>query len=277
MKPYRFAGKTAVLTGAASGIGEQLAYGLGVRGSDLVLLDRDADRLDAVAATVRLRHPGITVETIVVDLADRKATLAVAEQILADHPRIGLLVNNAGVALGGRFDQVTLDEFEWVMDINFRAPVLLTHTLLPAITAGGHLVNVSSLYGLIGPAGQSAYSSSKFAIRGLTEVLRAELTPQGIGVTTVHPGGIKTRVAESARVGSGVGRTDVEATQKAYRALLSYPAEKAAEEILAGVEHRKARVLIAVSAKVPDVLARLLPTSYPRVLDVLTKALVKRG
>ena len=277
MKDYRFAGKTAVLTGAASGIGEQLAYGLGVRGSDLVLLDRDADRLDAVAATVRLRHPGISVETVVVDLADRKATLAVAEQILADHPRIGLLVNNAGVALGGRFDQVTLDEFEWVMDINFRAPVLLTHTLLPAITTGGHLVNVSSLYGLIGPAGQSAYSSSKFAIRGLTEVLRAELTPQGIGVTTVHPGGIRTRVAESARVGSGVAQADVEATQKAYRALLSYPAEKAAEEILDGVEHRKARVLIASSAKIPDVLARLLPTSYPRVLDVLTKALVKRG
>ncbi|MBN9103258.1 MULTISPECIES: SDR family NAD(P)-dependent oxidoreductase [unclassified Pseudonocardia] len=277
MKDYRFAGKTAVLTGAASGIGEQLAYGLGVRGSDLVLLDRDADRLDAVASTVRLRHPGISVETIVVDLADRKATLAVAEQILADHPRIGLLVNNAGVALGGRFDQVTLDEFEWVMDINFRAPVLLTHTLLPAIAAGGHLVNVSSLYGLIGPAGQSAYSSSKFAIRGLTEVLRAELTPQGIGVTTVHPGGIRTRVAESARVGSGVARTDVEATQKAYRALLSYPAEKAAEEILDGVEHRRARVLIASSAKIPDVLARLLPTSYPRVLDVLTKAMVKRG
>lgn len=277
MKDYRFAGKTAVLTGAASGIGEQLAYGLGVRGSDLVLLDRDADRLDAVASTVRLRHPGISVETIVVDLADRKATLAVAEQILADHPRIGLLVNNAGVALGGRFDQVTLDEFEWVMDINFRAPVLLTHTLLPAIAAGGHLVNVSSLYWLIGPAGQSAYSSSKFAIRGLTEVLRAELTPQGIGVTTVHPGGIRTRVAESARVGSGVARTDVEATQKAYRALLSYPAEKAAEEILDGVEHRRARVLIASSAKIPDVLARLLPTSYPRVLDVLTKAMVKRG
>lgn len=279
MKDYRFAGRTAVLTGAASGIGEQLAYGLGVRGSDLVLLDRDADRLDAVAATVRLRHPGIGVETVVVDLADRKATLTVAEQILADHPRIGLLVNNAGVALGGRFDQVTLDEFEWVMDINFRAPVLLTHTLLPAIAAvpGAHIVNVSSLYGLIGPAGQSAYSSSKFAIRGLSEVLRAELTPQGVGVTTVHPGGIRTRVAESARVGSGVAQVDVDATQKAYRALLSYPPEKAAEEILEGVEHRRARVLIASTAKIPDLLARLLPTSYPRVLDVLTKALVRRG
>lgn len=279
MKPYRFAGRTAVLTGAASGIGEQLAYGLGMRGSDLVLLDRDADRLDAVAATVRLRHPGITVETIVVDLAARLATLAAAEQILADHPRIGLLVNNAGVALGGRFDQVTLDEFEWVMDINFRAPVLLTHTLLPAVTAvpGAHIVNVSSLYGLIGPAGQSAYSSSKFAIRGFTEVLRNELSPQGIGVTTVHPGGIRTRVAESARVGSSVPQADIEAGQKAYRALLSYPAEKAAEEILAGVEHRKARVLIAATAKIPDVLARLFPASHGRILNVFTAAIARRA
>jgi short-subunit dehydrogenase len=279
MKPYRFAGKTAVLTGAASGMGEQLAYGLGVRGSDLVLLDRDADRLDAVAATVRLRHPGIAVETVVVDLADRKATLAAAERILADHPRIGLLVNNAGVALGGRFDQVTLDEFEWVMDINFRAPVLLTHTLLPAVTAvpGAHIVNVSSLYGLIGPAGQSAYSSSKFALRGFSEVLRGELAPQGIGVTSVHPGGIRTRVAESARVGSGVSQADVEREQRAYRALLSYPADQAAGEILDGVEHRKARVLIAASAKIPDVLARLLPASHPRVLKVLTAAMAKRA
>jgi len=279
MKDYRFAGRTAVLTGAASGMGEQLAYGLGVRGSDLVLLDRDAERLDAVAATVRERHPGITVETVVVDLADRKATLAAAERILADHPRIGLLVNNAGVALGGRFDQVTLDEFEWVMDINFRAPVLLTHTLLPALTAvpGAHIVNVSSLYGLIGPAGQSAYSSSKFALRGFSEVLRNELAPQCVGVTAVHPGGIRTRVAESARVGSGVSQAEVEREQRAYRALLSYPADTAAEEILDGVEHRRARVLIAASAKIPDVLARLFPASHTRLLTVLTAALAKRA
>lgn len=279
MKPYRFAGKTAVLTGAASGIGEQLAYGLGVRGSDLVLLDRDADRLDAVATTVRERHPGITVETIVVDLADRKATLAAAEQILAGHPRIGLLVNNAGVALGGRFDQLTLDEFEWVMDINFWAPVLLTHTLLRAVTAvpGAHIVNISSLYGLIGPAGQSAYSSSKFAVRGFTEVLRNELTPQDIGVTSVHPGGIRTRVAESARVGSRVPQADIDAGRKAFRGLLTYPASLAAEEILDGIEHRRARVLIAASAKIPDVLARLFPASHGRILNVLTSAMARRA
>lgn len=278
-KPYRFAGRTAVLTGAASGIGEHLAYGLGVRGSDLVLLDRDAERLDAVAATIRRAHPGIAVSTLVVDLADRAAAAAAAQQILAEHPRIGLLVNNAGVALGGRFEQLTLDEFEWVMDINFRAPVLLTHTLLPALTAepGGHLVNVSSLYGLIGPAGQSAYSSSKFAIRGFSEVLRHELAVHGTGVTQVHPGGIRTRVAESARVGSGVSAEEVERNQKAFRGLLTYPPEKAAAEILDGVERRRPRVLIAVSAKVPDVLARLLPGSYGRILDVLTAAMAKRA
>lgn len=279
MRPYRFAGRTAVLTGAASGIGEQLAYGLGLRGSDLVLVDRDADRLDAVAATVRERHPGIAVSTKVVDLADREATAALAQEVLAEHPRIGLLVNNAGVALGGRFAQLTLEEFEWVMDVNFRAPVVLTHALLPALTAepGGHLVNVSSLYGLIGPAGQSAYSSSKFAIRGFSEVLRHELTPLGTGVTQVHPGGIRTRVAESARVGSGVSAEEVERSQEAFRSLLTYPPEKAAEEILDGVERRRTRVLIAASAKVPDVLARVLPGSYGGVLDRLTTVLAKRA
>ena len=275
---YRFAGNTAVLTGAASGIGEQLAYGLADRGSDLVLVDRDAAGLEAVAGKIRGAHPDLTVETHVVDLADRAATTSLAERIAADHPRLGLLVNNAGVALGGRFRQLTLDEFEWVMDINFRAPVILTHHLLPALTAtpGGHLVNVSSLYGLIGPAGQSAYSSSKFAIRGFSEVLRHELVETGTGVTQVHPGGIRTNVASSARIGSGVDPAEIARHQAAFAKLLSYPPEKAAGEILDGVEKRRTRVLIASSAKVPDLLARLLPGSYGPVLEKLTALLARR-
>ncbi|GAA2895024.1 SDR family NAD(P)-dependent oxidoreductase [Pseudonocardia halophobica] len=278
LQPYRFAGNTAVLTGAASGIGEQLAYGLGDRGSDLVLVDRDAAGLEAVAGKIRGAHPARTVETHVVDLADRTATTALAERIAADHPRLGLLINNAGVALGGRFRQLTLDEFEWVMDINFRAPVILTHHLLPALTAtpGGHLVNVSSLYGLIGPAGQSAYSSSKFAIRGFSEVLRHELVETGTGVTQVHPGGIRTNVASSARIGSGVDPAEIAQHQAAFAKLLSYPPEKAAAEILDGVEKRRTRVLIASSAKVPDVLARVLPGSYGPVLEKLTALLARR-
>jgi short-subunit dehydrogenase len=271
---FVFPGRTAVLTGAASGIGEQLAYGLAERGSDLVLVDRDAAGLSRVADRVR---SAVKVETHVVDLADRAAVDALGAE-LATGP-VGLLVNNAGVALGGRFRQLTLAEFEWVMDINFRAPVVLTHHLLPALTArpGGHLVNVSSLYGLVGPAGQSAYSSSKFALRGFSEVLRHELAETGTGVTQVHPGGIRTNVARSARIGSGVDDpAEIAQHRAAFERLLSYPPEKAAAEILDGVEHRRTRVLIATSAKVPDLLARLLPGSYGPVLDRLVRAATRR-
>ncbi|MEV4639763.1 SDR family oxidoreductase [Actinoplanes sp. NPDC049548] len=279
MSPYRFTGRTAVVTGAASGIGEQLAHGLAARGSDLVLADRDALRLDAVAEAIRSAHPARTVEAHVVDLADRDAVVALATGIRERHPRLGLLVNNAGVALGGRFDQVEVEEFEWVMAVNFTAPMLLIHHLLPALTAepGSHLVNVSSLYGLIAPPGQSAYSSSKFALRGLSEVLRGELLENGVGVTTVHPGGVRTRIAESARIGTAVPTGDVERHQRMFAAMLTYPPEKAAEEILEGVRRRRGRVLIAASAKVPDLLARLMPVSHMRLLNRLTAAVARRG
>ncbi|GAB1691846.1 SDR family NAD(P)-dependent oxidoreductase [Krasilnikovia sp. M28-CT-15] len=277
LSPYRFAGRTAVLTGAASGIGEQLSHGLAARGSDLVLLDRDALRLDTVAGALRTAYPGITVQTHVVDLAERAAAVAAAERIRAEHPAINLLINNAGVALGGRFEQLTLEEFEWVMAVNFSAPLVLIHHLLPALAAapGSHLVNVSSLYGLIAPAGQSAYSSSKFALRGLSEVLRAELRDRTIGVTTVHPGGIRTRIAESARVGVNVSTEEFEQGRRIFQALLTYPPERAAEQILDGVHRRRARVLIGASAKLPDLLARITPAHHMRVIHALTASLVR--
>jgi short-subunit dehydrogenase len=279
LAPYRFAGRTAVLTGAASGIGEQLAHGLAARGSELVLVDRDALRLDAVAEQIRAAHPDRAVETLVADLADRAAVISTAERIRARHPELGLLVNNAGMALGGRFDQLGLAQFEQVMAVNFTAPLLLIHHLLPTLTAtpGSHLVNVSSLYGLIAPPGQSAYSASKFALRGLSEVLRGELLESGVGVTTVHPGGVRTRIAESAEIGAGVPAADIEPQQRIFAALLTYPPEKAAREILDGVERRRGRVLIAASAKLPDVLARLLPVSHMRVIGRLTAAAGRRA
>ena len=279
LSPYRFDGRTAVLTGAASGIGEQLAYGLADRGSDLVLVDRDALRLDAVAERIRAAHPARAVETLVVDLGDRAAVTALAEGIRARHLAIGLLVNNAGMALGGRFDQLDLAQFEQVMAVNFTAPMLLIHHLLPVLTVepGGHLVNVSSLYGLIAPPGQSAYSASKFALRGLSEALRSELRESGVGVTTVHPGGVRTRIAESAEIGAGVPATEVEPQQRIFAALLTYPPEKAAREILDAVAHRRARVLIAASAKLPALLARLMPVSHMRVIGRLTAAAGRRA
>ena len=270
---YVFTGRTAVLTGAASGIGEQLAHNLAARGSDLVLVDRDAGRLEGVAGAIRSSYRGRSVQTLVADLGDRAQVLTAAREIRERHPAIGLLINNAGIALGGMFEHLTMDEFESVIDVNFRAPVLLTRELLPALlaTPGSHLVNVSSLYGLIAPPGQSAYSASKFALRGFSEVLRGELAGR-VGVTTVHPGGIRTRIAETARVGAGVPADMIEAHQRMFRALLTYPPEKAAQEILAGVQRRRARVLIAASAKLPDVLARLMPVGHLRVIQMLTAA-----
>ncbi|MFC4016960.1 SDR family NAD(P)-dependent oxidoreductase [Micromonospora sp. GCM10011542] len=268
MQRFDFVGGTAVVTGAASGIGEALAHALARRGSHLVLLDRDAARLDTVTAAIRAAHPDRHLHSHVVDLADAAATARVAAEIGQRHPRIRLLVNNAGVGLGGRFDQVTLDEFSWVIDVNFRAVVQLTHALLPNLKAepGAHLVNLSSLFGLIAPAGQTAYSASKFAVRGFTEALRHELVDDGIGVTSVHPGGIRTRITENARVGSGVSREEYEAGRAQFEKLLTIPPTRAAEVILRGVHRRRGRVLIGWSAKLPDLLARVVPASYNRLL-----------
>ncbi|MGN6608310.1 MAG: SDR family NAD(P)-dependent oxidoreductase [Jatrophihabitans sp.] len=271
MQNYVFAGGTAVLTGAASGMGEQMAHQLAAKGSNLVLVDRDADRLATVADAIRAAHPQLTVLTEVADLADIDAIPSLAERILAQTPDVTLLINNAGVALGGAFEQVSREEFDWVMAINFQAPVALTRAFLPTLQArpGSHIVNLSSLFGLITPPGQSAYASSKFAIRAFSEVLRQELAPQGIGVTTVHPGGIKTRIAESARVASGASEEDERAGKEAFAKLLTFPADKAAAQILDGAHRRKARVVITPEAVAADLVARLFPSNYFAVLNRL--------
>jgi short-subunit dehydrogenase len=272
LHPFHFDGAHAVLTGAASGMGEQMAYQLAERGTNLVLIDRDQVRLETVAGQIRDAHPTLQVHAEVIDLADPAAVDTLIERILAVSPRVDLLINNAGVALSGAsFADLTAEEFDWVQSINFRAPVALCRGLLPALrrSPGGHIVNVSSLFGLIGPAGQSAYSASKFALRGFTEVLRQELAPHGIGVTSVHPGGIRTRISESARVPASVSAEAAAAGKAAFAKLLSYPADKAAEKILHGVHRRRGRVLIGFSAIGPDLVARLLPVHYAAVLRPL--------
>jgi short-subunit dehydrogenase len=268
MDRFVFAGGTALVTGAASGIGEALAEQLADRGSDLVLLDRDAQRLAAVAGRIRAAHPALEVGTTVVDLADDAATTRAAAELAAAHPGVTLLVNNAGVALGGRFDQVTAEEFDWLMAINVRAVVTMTRAFLPVLTArpGSHLVTVSSIFGILAPPGQTAYATSKFAVRGFSEALRHELADDGVGVTVVHPGGIRTRIAETVRVGSGVSAEEAEQGRAQFARLLTIPPATAAARILAAVERRRPRVLIGWSATVPDVLVRVLPGSYWRLV-----------
>ncbi len=268
MRPYEFSGGTAVVTGAASGIGEALAAQLAARGSNLVLVDRHEQRLTLVAERLRAEHTGLGIATHVADLADDQQAGALAATLATEHPGTTLLVNNAGVALGGRFDQVTLEEFDWVMAVNFRSVVRLTHALLPVLKAhpGAHLVNVSSVFGIFAPAGQAAYSASKFAVRGFSEAVRHELAENGVGVTVVHPRGIKTRIAESARTGSGVSVEEYEQGRQQFAKLLTMPPEKAAARIIAAVEKRRPRLLIGWSATVPDVLVRLVPGSYWKLI-----------
>jgi len=268
MRAYAFAGGAAVVTGAASGIGEALARQLAEWGSNLVLVDRDAARLAEVADGIRTARPGLAIDTCVVDLSDDDATGRLAETLATEHPETTLLINNAGVALGGRFDQVTLEEFDWVMAVNFRAVIRLTHALLPALKAhpGAHLVNVSSVFGIFAPAGQAAYAASKFAVRGFSEAVRHELAENGIGVTVVHPGGIKTRIAESARTGSGVSVEEYERGRKQFAKLLTIDPATAAAQIVDAIEKRRPRLLIGWSAKLPDVLVRLLPGTYWKLI-----------
>jgi short-subunit dehydrogenase len=269
MERYRFDGGTAVVTGAASGIGAALAVALAERGSNLGLIDRNAQGLKTVAEEVRARHPALDVKTFEADLADTDSLAELVACVLADLDAVTMLVNNAGVALGGLFTQISLEDFDWVMRINFQATVHLTYGLLPALRAspGSHLVNVSSVYGLIAPPGQSAYSASKFAIRGFTEVLRHELPPMGVGVTAVHPGGVRTKIAENARLGAHVTAADVRQVRRDFSRLLTIEPREAAETILAAVERRRARVLIGSSARVPDLLARITPAHYWPVLS----------
>ncbi len=267
---YVFVGGTAVVTGAGSGIGAALARGLAARGSHLVLVDRAEDRLSMIADPVRREHRALRVETVVADLSEHDGTVALGARLATDHPETTLLVNNAGVALAGTFEQLSLAEFEWLTEVNFRAVVSLTHGLLPVLLShpGSHLVNVSSVFGLLAPPTQTAYAASKFAVRGFTEALRAELAER-VGVTCVHPGGINTRIAVDARVGSGADADAINAGRASIARLLRIPPERAAEAILNGVQRRRPRVLIGATARLPDLLVRALPGSYGRVLNLL--------
>ncbi|MDB5045024.1 MAG: Acetoin dehydrogenase [Deinococcus sp.] len=266
MISYSFPGGTAVLTGAASGIGEALAAELAARGSHLALIDRDEPGLQRAGDTLRHRYPDLTITLHPFDLQQTAQIPALAQAVQHRHRRVTLLINNAGVALGGTFEEVSLEDFEWVQSINFRAVVAMTKAFLPALKTelNPHIVNVSSLYGLAAPVGQSAYSASKFAVRGFSEVLRHELAPQGIGVTVVHPGGVRTNIARSARIGSGVQATpaELQAQQQAMNRVLRLDPAQAARIILSGVEKRAPRVLVGTDAQVIDLIVRALPGTY---------------
>src|SRR6266536_1421805 len=241
----------AVLTGAAKGIGAALALRLASRGCGLALIDRDREALARVASAAR--KTAVAVSEHAADVGDPAAAESLREVVLAEHGRANLLINNAGVALLGRFDEVSLADLEWLFAINFWGTVRMCKAFLPVLRRepAAQIVNLSSIFGIVAPAGQTAYAASKFAVRGLSEALRHELEDTGIGVSIVHPGYVKTAIARNARVAAAVDPKEAAERIANFDRVIGNSPEQAAERIVAGIE--------AVRL---DLLQRILPVSY---------------
>ena len=262
--PMDLMGRVAVVTGAGSGIGRAAALSLARRGCHLALADIDEAGLAQTQALVT----GVRASSHRLDVANREAVAAMPARVLEAHGRVDLLVNNAGVALAGTFDLLSEADFEWLMEINFYGVVRMTRAFLPALRASDDacIVNVSSVFGLISPPGQSAYSASKFAVRGFSNALRHELAGTRVGVSVVHPGGVATAIARNARVAQGLPADEMRSRLVLAEKVLRMPPEKAAEIIVRGVENRRARILVGSDALLISLLERLAPVSYWRVL-----------
>lgn len=251
-----FNGKVVAITGAASGIGRALASELARRGATVAIADIDEAGLEETAK--RARASGGTVSTTVLDVADRAAVFAWADQVVTEHGKANVIVNNAGVALGATVDVMAIEDFEWLMGINFWGVVHGTQAFLPHLVAAGegHIVNISSVFGLIGIPSQSAYNAAKFAVRGFTEALRQEMKLAGhpVKVTTVHPGGVKTGIARNSTAVEGIDPKELAKTFDAK--LAKTTPERAAKIILEAVRKGHARVLVGPDAKLLDLIIR---------------------
>jgi short-subunit dehydrogenase len=260
-------GKVAAITGAGSGIGRATAVLLARNGCNVALSDVNEQGL---AETERLcRELGVQVRATKVDVAKREQVHAWADSVAKELGAVHVIVNNAGVALGATIEDTSYEDFEWLMNINFWGVVHGTKAFLPHLKAAGegHIVNISSVFGLIAVPTQGAYNAAKFAVKGFTEALRQELEVEGspIGVTSVHPGGIKTNIARAARTVPRKGWMDANSTAQMEKSFSTTPDQAAADIVSAIVKNRR-RQLIGKDAIVIDLMQRLMPQLYQRVL-----------
>ncbi|SOD71281.1 short-subunit dehydrogenase [Jatrophihabitans sp. GAS493] len=259
-----FSGRVAVITGAGSGIGRALALDLAKRGAKLAISDVDTTGLDETARQARAL--GATVKSDRLDVTDRAEFLAYADAVIAEFGTVGIVINNAGIAFTGDINDMSFEQIERVMNVDFWGVVNGTKAFLPHLIASGdgRLVNVSSLFGLLSVPGQGAYNAAKFAVRGFTEALRQEMLVQGhpVLVTCVHPGGIKTAIARNAGAVDGL---DAAVLGNFFDKKLAITSpEAAAKTILRASERGKARVLVGPDAKALDLVIRAVGSSYQR-------------
>ena len=270
-----FKNKVAAITGAGSGMGQQLAVLLAKAGCHVSLSDVNEKGL---AETVELVKPyNVRVTSKKVNVAKLEEVRTWAEETVQNHGSVNMIFNNAGVALGSTVEGSNYEDLEWIMGINYWGVVYGTKEFLPYLkkTGEGHIINTSSLFGLTAQPTQSAYNSTKFAVRGFTESLRQELDIENSGVSalSVHPGGIRTNIANDARMSDSIKSIGMnpEKSAKAFNKLLRMPAEEAAQQILDAVLKNKRRLLIGNDAKTLDLIQRVLPTGYQRITAMATK------
>ncbi|HWN08609.1 MAG TPA: SDR family oxidoreductase [Pyrinomonadaceae bacterium] len=261
--------KVAVITGAATGIGRALAERLAAQGLRLCLADINKGGLDVVAHA--LRSNDCEVATHTVDVADRRQMEVLSSATLAQFGRVDWLINNAGVGLCGDVEEVSIADIEWIMGINFWGMVYGVKYFLPLLKARekAYIVNLSSVFGMIAPPGQAAYAASKFAVRGFTEALRHELAGTGVQVSNVHPGGIRTGIAKTSRIGANTRTGKREEFAAIFDVLAGTTPERAADRIVNGVLQGETRILIGPDAKQINVIHRLFPERYWRIIGPL--------
>ncbi len=258
----------AVITGAASGIGSALAVRLAEeRIAGIAISDVNEEGLKETALMVE--KLGVPVSTHVIDVSKLDQVQKLADEAVAKHGRVTHLINNAGVGVLGSFEQLSIEDLEWLMGINFWGVVYGCKVFLPLLRQqeSAHIVNVSSVFGFIAPEEQSAYCSSKFAVRGLTESLRHELEGTNVSVSCVHPGGIRTNIARNSRVGEKTPEEWKQQGAKFFDKVAKTSPETAAEVIVKGIKDRNPRILIGKDAYMISFLSRLFPKRYLRMME----------
>jgi short-subunit dehydrogenase len=275
-------GAAAAVTGAASGIGRALALELAARGCDLALADRDEAGLQAVAAEIAKAHPR-KVSLHRVDVSEPGQIAGFAQAAITAHPGLNIVVNNAGVALLGQFSEIDQAQMDWLFNINFWGVVHATRAFLPHLSRQpeAHIVNLSSIFGIIAPPGQTAYAAAKFAVRGFSESLRHELqlAKSPIRLSVVHPGGVATNIARNSRTGIGISDNARRAQSiERFDSFARTTPAAAALRIVTGIEKNAPRILIGGDARFMDLLQRLRPGTYWAVLARrIEKAMAKAG